>query len=479
MQKAAELVFIPSPGVGHLGSTVEIAKLLVDRDQRLSITVFVINFPNYDNSKITPTYTRSLDRIKFINLPNQSSDPKAFHTSLIESQKPHVKDVVTQSMSLPDSPKLAGFVLDMFCTSMIDIANDFGVPSYIYFTSGASSLGLTFHSQFLNDELQKPISDLKDTDTELVVPSLAKPIHAKFLPSGVLNTEWAVYLHEHTRRYRTAKGILVNTFAELESYAVNASASSETEIPPLYPVGPILNLDGDNYDTRKKAEIMEWLDGQPRSSVVFLCFGSMGSFGEDQVKEIACGLEQSGHRFLWSLRQSLPKDKDKFVMPSDYDNLTDVLPEGFLDRTVGIGKVIGWAPQVAVLGHKAIGGFVSHCGWNSTLESLWFGVPIATWPMYAEQQFNAFQLVRELGLAVEIKMDYRKENSNENAAVIVTSEEIERGIRCLMEYDTDIRKRVKETSVMSRKTLMDGGSSFSSLGRFITDVMDNISETNP
>ncbi|KAK3227297.1 hypothetical protein Dsin_007159 [Dipteronia sinensis] len=476
MQKAAELVFIPSPGVGHLVSMVEIAKLLVHRDQRLSITVFKVNLPNSDNSKMALTYTRSLDRIKFINLPNQSSDPKTFITSLIESHKPHIKEVVTHSMSLPDSPKLAGFVLGMFCTSMIDVANDFGVPSYIYFTSGASSLGLNFHAQFLNDELHKPISDFKDSDTELVVPSLAKPIHAKFLPSPLLNIDWTVYLYEQTRRFKTVKGILVNTFTELESYAVNAAALSD--IPTLYPVGPILNLDGDTYDTSKKAEILEWLDDQPESSVVFLCFGSMGSFGEDQVKKIACALEQSGHRFLWSLRQSLPKDKGKFVLPTDYENLTDVLPEGFLDRTVGMGKVIGWAPQVAVLGHPAIGGFVSHCGWNSTLESLWFGVPIATWPMYAEQQFNAFQLVRELGLAVEIKMDYRKDFTNENA-VIVTSEEIERGIRCLMEYDTDIRKRVKELSVMSRKTLMDGGSSFSSLGRFISDVMDNISETNP
>ncbi|TXG57730.1 hypothetical protein EZV62_015559 [Acer yangbiense] len=477
MQKAAELVFIPSPGVGHLGSTVEIAKLLVDRDQRLSITVIIINFPNSDNSKITPTYTRSLDRIKFINLPNQSSDPKTSLSSLIENQKPHVKEVVTNSMSLPDSPKLAGFVLDMFCTSMIDVANDFGVPSYIYFTSGAAFFGLMFHAQFLHDELQKPITDLKDTDTELVVPSLAKPIHAKYLPTPVISIDWAEYLYEHSRRSRTAKGILVNTFTELESYAINAAASSETEIPPMYPVGPILNLDGDNYDKSKKAEIMEWLDDQPESSVVFLCFGSMGSFDEDQVKEIACALEQSGHRFLWSLRYSPPKDKDndKFVMPSDYDNITDVLPEGFMDRTVGIGKVIGWAPQVAVLSHKAIGGFVSHCGWNSTLESLWFGVPIATWPMYAEQQFNAFQLVRELGLAVEIKMDYRKSFMTDEKAVIVTAKEIERGIRCLMECDTDIRKRVKEVSVMSRKTLMDGGSSFSSLRRFITDVMDNIS----
>ncbi|XP_031278140.1 UDP-glycosyltransferase 71A15-like isoform X2 [Pistacia vera] len=216
---------------------------------------------------------------------------------------------------------------------------------------------------------------------------------------------------------------------------------------------------------------MEWLDDQPPSSVVFLCFGSMGSFDEDQVKEIACALEQSGHRFLWSLRQ--PPPKGQFPIPSDYTNPTNVLPKGFLDRTVKIGKVIGWAPQVSILAHKAIGGFVSHCGWNSTLESIWFGVPIATWPIGNEQQLNAFEMVIELGLAVEIKMDYRKDYSGENQ-VIVSAGEIERGIRKLMEYDNKTRKNLKEMSEKSRKAMMEGGSSFTSLGCFIDDVISNL-----
>ncbi|KAL5808352.1 hypothetical protein ACOSQ3_029043 [Xanthoceras sorbifolium] len=470
MQKA-QLVFIPSPGVGHLVSAVEIAKLLVDRDDRLSITVLIIKHPNFD-SDISSNYSRSVDRIKFIDLPNDFSDsniPRSLFASFIESRKPRVKDAVSNLLTHSDSPRLAGFVLDMFCTCMIDVANDFGVPSYIFFTSGAAFLSLMFHAQFLHDELSKPTTDLKDLDTELVVPSVANPIPARFLPSVLLNRDMAMFLYEHSRRFRTTKGIMVNTFAELESFAINSF--SDRQIPPLYPVGPILNLNGNNYDVVKKTEIMEWLDDQPPSSVVFLCFGSMGSFSGDQVKEIAYALEHCGHRFLWSIRQSPPKDKDKetILIPSDYVNLTDVLPEGFLDRTVGIGKVIGWAPQVAVLGHEAIGGFVSHCGWNSTLESLWFGVPMATWPMYAEQQFNAFEMVRELGLAVEIKMDYKMDIKSENT-MIVTADEIERGISCLMEFDNQIRRRVKEMSQKSRKALINGGSSFSSLGRFIDDV---------
>ncbi|KAL4369500.1 hypothetical protein GQ457_05G005040 [Hibiscus cannabinus] len=211
---------------------------------------------------------------------------------------------------------------------------------------------------------------------------------------------------------------------------------------------------------------MQWLDQQPRSSVVFLCFGSLGCFGADQVKEIAYALEQSGHRFLWSLRQ--PAEVFSW---NDYEKVPEVLPEGFLDRTAEIGKVIGWAPQVDILGHPAIGGFISHCGWNSTLESIWFGVPMVTWPLHSEQQLNALTLVKELGLAVEIKMDYRIDDGE---VEIIKAEKIEKGIKWLMGNDSNVRQMMREINDESRKVLMDSGSSHTNLRRFINDVMNNM-----
>ncbi|XP_031278164.1 anthocyanidin 3-O-glucosyltransferase 2-like [Pistacia vera] len=485
MNKKVELVFIPTPGVGHLVSTVELAKLLVHRHQYVSITVLIMTLPS--DTKVN-AYLDSLSapsRINFVHLPNDhvslpGSNPRKFFPSFIESHKPHVKQTASKLLhsqsASDDSPRLAGFVLDMFCTYMIDVADELGLPSYIFFTSSAASLGLTFHAQSLYDELNKHTAELKDSDTELKIPTLVNPIPAKILPSLYLEKDWSIIVLEQSRRFRRVKGVVVNSFAELECYAIKSIYNGETNIPPVYPVGPILNLQGDGIDLGSggyttKLEIMEWLDDQPPSSVVFLCFGSMGSFNEDQVKEIACALEQSGHRFLWSLRQ--PPPKGQFATPSDYTNPTDVLPKGFLDRTVKIGKVIGWAPQVSILAHKAIGGFVSHCGWNSTLESVWFDVPIATWPIGAEQQLNAFEMVIELGLAVEIKMDYRRDYSGENQ-VIVSAGEIERGIRKLMENDNKTRNKLKEMSEKSRKAMMEGGSSFTSLGCFIDDVISNL-----
>ncbi|KAJ6967720.1 anthocyanidin 3-O-glucosyltransferase 6-like [Populus alba x Populus x berolinensis] len=223
------------------------------------------------------------NRIRFIDLPEDELDPNqpnnAFF-SLIQTHKPHAKEevskLVSQSESSPDSPALAGLVLDMFSTPMIDVTTEIVVPSYIFLTSGAAYLGLVFYIQALHGEQRVDPIEFKDSEAELVMPCLANPYPAK-----------------------------------VESHAINSFSNGNT--PPMCPEGPILK---------------QWLDDQPLSSVVYICFGSMGSFGVDQVKEIACGLEQSGHRFLWSLRKPPPKGRME-LLPSDYTNPRDVLPQGF------------------------------------------------------------------------------------------------------------------------------------------------------
>ncbi|XP_047323039.1 UDP-glycosyltransferase 71A15-like [Impatiens glandulifera] len=289
----------------------------------------------------------------------------------------------------------------------------------------------------------------------------------------VKNGGSAAYL-DLVRSLRRAKGIVVNTFYDVEPEAIEAILNDEGS-PPIYPVGPILNLNKSVGE--KRDDIVQWLDQQPPSSVIFLCFGSMGSFEDAQVKQMAIAIERSGHRFLWSVRRPPTSSGGKPWLTSEYNELEleEVMPEGFFTRTAEIGKVIGWAPQVDVLGHKAVGGFVTHCGWNSTMESLWFGVPTASWPLYAEQQANAFQMIKVLDLAVEIKMDYRKNWTKGGEEIVVEAGIIENALRQLMDEENsrenqDRRKRVKEMSEKSRKAVQEGGSSYLSLGRFIDDI---------
>ncbi|KAI3457640.1 hypothetical protein Pfo_014305 [Paulownia fortunei] len=476
----AELVFIPSPGRGHLVATLEMAKLLVDRDERLSITVLVIK-PFFDSRSSAYSYSHqqspeSNSSIRFVDIPQVESlsmstnSPVSFHSQFIESHKDPVRNEVTKIVTdFGPNCRLAGFVVDMFCTAMIDVANGFGVPTYVFFTSGASTLGLMFHFQGLRDYQNQDVTEYEDSSDEIFIPSYKIPVPAKLLPAVMFHKDGGspMFLN-HAKRFRETKGIMVNTFLELEFQAMKFLSEDE-KIPPVYPIGPILHEDGKNDRNPKYDEITKWLDEQPDSSVVFLCFGSKGCFDEIQVKEIAVALERSGHRFLWSLRK--PPGEHKFETPGEYENTEEVLPEGFLQSTAGIGKVIGWAPQVAVLSHPAVGGFVSHCGWNSTLESVWCGVPMAAWPLYAEQQVNAFQLVKDLGVAVEIKMDYRKSVTGND--MIVEAEEIENGIRRLMEPQSDIRVNIEAMKVKSRMALVENGSSFDFIGRFIDNVIND------
>ncbi|XP_010488197.1 PREDICTED: UDP-glycosyltransferase 71B2-like [Camelina sativa] len=475
-----ELIFIPSPGEGHIRPLVEVAKLLVDRDDHLSITILIIpqmlGFSSGSASYISSLSSASEDRLRYHVLsvadqPN-SDDSKPNFLAYIDSFAP---EVIATTKKLINRAQLAGFVVDMFCTSMIDVANELGVPSYMFFTSNATFLGLQVHIQYLNDVKNYDVSDLKDSDTtELEIPTLTRPLPVKCFPSVMFNKEWLHKIFSQTRRFKDTKGILVNTFAELEPHAMKFFSGGDHSLPPVYTVGPVMNLKINSPTSAddKQSEILQWLDEQPCKSVVFLCFGSMGSFREDQAREIAIALERSGHRFVWSLRRAQPPGT--MGPPEEFTNLEEILPEGFLERTAEIGKIIGWAPQSAILAKPAVGGFVSHCGWNSTLESLWFGIPIATWPLYAEQQVNAFEMVDELGLAVEIRNSFRL-GFMAVESELMTAEEIERGINCLMEQDSDVRNRVKEISEKSHVALMDGGSSHVALLKFIQDVTKNIS----
>ncbi|KAH0650680.1 hypothetical protein KY290_031538 [Solanum tuberosum] len=380
--------------MGHLVPAVEMAKLLIAREKHLSITVLVMNM-NLDSNlrSLSSNANCSSSRLKFINLPRDESallllNHNTFFSGFIESQKP----------------------------------------------------------QSLRDDFNTDVTDYNDDpESELYVPSYLNSFPAKCLPLIFLDKEGGSTMFlDISKRYRETRGILVNTFQELEAHAM-ISLSLDEKIPIVYPIGPLLNLNSGISDKEE----------------------SSGSFNKDQVKEIAQALKDSEFLFLWSLRKPPPKDS---WYPSEYENLEDVLPEGFLQKTKGIGMVIGWASQAEILSHHAVGGFVSHCGWNSILESIWFGMPMATWPMYSEQQANAFQLVKDLCMAVDIKMDYKIKGSNTD---VIKAEEIEKAIRHLMDPENGIRLKVKDMKEKTRLALKEGGSSYNSVGRFIEQVMGN------
>ncbi|KAL7253951.1 hypothetical protein ACSBR1_008319 [Camellia fascicularis] len=486
--KKAELVFIPSPAIGHLVSIVEFAKRLIDRDDRFSITILVIKFksstlPNIDS--YTNSLSASQPLIRLIELPQLhppkspelAKSPANYITLYIESFKPHIKHVlgnlIGSTHSHPNSPRLVGLVLDFFCISMIDVGNELGLPSYLFLTSGAAFLGLMLYIPTRHDRVS---TEFSESDPEFLIPGFTNPVPPRVLPSAVFNKDggYAAYL-KLAKRFRDTKGIIVNTLLELESHAISSFCNDQT--PPIYTVGPVIDAKGEAQNKlgspgshSKNNNIMKWLDDRDPSSVVFLCFGSMGTFCAPQLREIAQALERSGHGFLWSIR--LPPKTTTHGKAENPEE--EMLPDGFIERTRGKGMVCGWAPQAEVLAHKAIGGFVSHCGWNSIMESLWNGVPLVTWPMYGEQQLNAFTMVRELGVAVEMRLDYRDGVFGGDGGDLVMADEIERAVRCVMVSDSEVREKVKEIGEKSKKALVEGGSSFNMIPRLMEDMLVNV-----
>ncbi|XP_024015509.1 UDP-glycosyltransferase 71B7 isoform X3 [Eutrema salsugineum] len=191
----SELVFIPFPGIGHLRSIVEMAKLLVKRENHLSISIIILPSPLGGDDVDASSYVAALssERIRYESISDgdqQNEEPTRVDKH-IENQVPKVRRAVARLVEDDKSTRLAGFVVDMFCTSMIDLANEFGVPSYMFYTSNAGALGLGLHVQRLYDENKYDVSelDLENSEAELVVPFLTRPYPVKCLPRNLASKE--------------------------------------------------------------------------------------------------------------------------------------------------------------------------------------------------------------------------------------------------------------------------------------------------
>lgn len=328
-------------------------------------------------------------------------------------------------------------------------------------------MALSLYLPTMDREVEGEFVDLPEP---VKVPG-CNPIRTQNLLDQIRNRkidEYKWYLF-HASRLSMAAGIFVNIWEDLEPVTLKALKHERFFLniptPPVYAIGPLTKQIEPALAGHDK-EIMAWLDDQPKDSVLFIALGSGGTVTSEQLTELAWGLELSQQRFILVVRKpSDTPDAAFFNAGSDSDDPREYLPEGFVERTKGVGlTVCSWAPQVAVLNHPSTGAFMSHCGWNSTLESLKHGVPMIGWPMYAEQRMNASMLSNEVGVAV--KMAVVGEGGE---TVKVGRDEIARVVRMVMEGEDGkkIWKRARELEASGKETLSCGGSSYETLARVV------------
>ncbi|XP_015576377.1 UDP-glycosyltransferase 88F3 isoform X1 [Ricinus communis] len=464
------IVLYPSSGIGHVISMVELGKLILRHyNHHFSITILLFTADLCHTSAITsyinaisqayPSISfRRFPRVFVDTTPTRSNPAMAFEAILLN--KPYVLDSLQE---ISKGNNVRAFIIDIFCGSALSIGKDLKIPTYYFFTSGAACLGAFLYFPRIHEQHTESFKDL--VNTVLDFPGMP-PLKAVHFPEPMLDRNDPAY---HDMVYfcsnlAKADGIIVNTFEDLETKAIKTIADGvcvpDAPTPPTYYIGPLIA-----GDSRHEAQhdCLSWLDRQPRNSVVFLCFGSRGSFSRQQLKEIANGLERSGQRFLWVVK-NLPEDERSKTTEDmgDFD-LESILPEGFLNRVKEKAMVVkSWAPQVAVLNHKSVGGFVTHCGWNSVLEAVVAGVPMVAWPLYAEQHLNRNILVEDMKMAIQVEQ--RDDDDG-----FVTGDELEVRVRELMESEKG--KEMRQKSWMMRQRSLDSwlesGSSIRALGKLV------------
>lgn len=454
------IVIVPTPGMGHLIPLVELAKRV------LQISPFHICFVIPTEGPPTKAQKSALAVLPEGRVSSSFLPPVNFD-DLPANVKIETKISLTLSRSLPalrsrlkelqeSHHQLTALVVDLFGTDAFDVAREFGMKSYLFYPTTAMCLSLFLHLPELDAQVS---CEYRDMHEPVQLPGCT-PIHGKDLLAPVQDRKDDAYkwtLH-HVKRYRLADGIMVNSFHELEGGALKYLQKPEPGKPPVYSVGPLVQT-GSSGERVEGSESLDWLDKQPRGSVLFVSFGSGGTLSYNQIIELAHGLEMSEQRFLWVIRS--PNDKTLnatyFSVEGDRKNPLDFLPLGFLDRTKERGLVIPtWAPQIKVLSHPSTGGFLTHCGWNSILESVVHGVPLIAWPLYAEQKMNAIMLSEGLKVALRPKADEKG---------LIGRGEITMVVKGLMEGENgkEIRNRMNELKDAASRVVGEDGSSTKAL----------------
>ncbi|ESQ50585.1 hypothetical protein EUTSA_v10022671mg [Eutrema salsugineum] len=454
-------LLVASPGLGHLIPILELGNRL---SSVLNVHVTILAVTSGSSS---PTETEAIQAAvargtcEVTELPSVDvdnlvdSDATVFTKIVVKMQamKPTFREAVK---SMKRKPTV--MIVDFLGTGLMPVADDVGVTAkYVYVPS---------HAWFLAEMVYLPVLD-KVIEGEYV--DIKEPMRIPGCRSVGPDDLMETVLDRSNQQYREcvrigeevpmSDGVLVNTWEELQGNTLDALREdgelSRVMKIPVYAIGPIVRNNG---PIKRPNSIFEWLDKQRDRSVVYVCLGSGGTLSLEQTIELAWGLELSGQRFLWVLRR--PISYLGASSRDDDDQVSASLPEGFLDRTRGMGLVVTqWAPQVEILSHGSIGGFLSHCGWSSVLESLTKGVPIVAWPLYAEQWMNATLLTEEIGVAVRTSvLPAKKVIGREEVASLVrkiVAEEDEEGRK--------IRAKAEEVRVSSEQAWAQGGSSHSSL----------------
>ncbi|CAM0958449.1 unnamed protein product [Alopecurus aequalis] len=478
-KEKAHAVCLPAPAQGHINPILDVAKLLHGRG-------FHVTFVNTEYNHARLLRSRGVSAVagvpgfRFATIPDGltpsedmdvTQDGAAVCRSIEETCLGPFRRVLAE-LNDPASglPPVTCVISDSVMSFSLEAARELGVP-YVQFweASAASYLGLRHYRLLVDRGLAPPpkgalTTEYLDTPVEDVpglrnmrfrdFPSLVRATD----PDGDYMLQLALSQMEHAAS--CASAVILNSFDDLEGE--EAAAMEALGVAKVYTVGPLPLLLASSAPCPSSAlslslwkedhGCLPWLDAREPGSVVYVNFGSITVMTSEELLELAWGLAHSRSHFLWIIRPDLVKGQTQAAA---------VLPPEFSAATAGRGLVASWCPQKEVLAHPAVGAFITHSGWNSTLESICAGVPVISWPSCGDQQTNCRYQCNEWGVGLEMDGHVRRDS----VRGLVTE---------LMEGDRgrEMRKKAQEWKEKAAKaTTKHAGSSHRNFDNLLRDVL--------
>ncbi|KAL8467732.1 hypothetical protein ACS0TY_031104 [Phlomoides rotata] len=446
----AHCLILPFPFQGHINPMLQFAKRLTRK--RIRVTFVLTKF-------LLKTAKFSGESIPLRAISDGFDDGGPAHAKSSDEYRARFQQSGQQTLAellqdLADSGCPVDCVIyDPFIPWVLDVAKGLGLRAAAFFTQSCAVDNIYY--QAYAGELKIPL----DGDEAVVVPGLP-PMKPEEMPSFIYNHgsypgTFEMLLNQF-RNIGEADWIFINTFGKLEEQVLEYVAKF-WQVKAIGPTIPSIYLDNRLEDDKEyglsmfDATIdvcMDWLDQRQPRSVIYVSFGSLAKLTEQQTEELARALIISDKHFLWVIRSS---EESK-------------LPPKFLEEASLKGLIVSWCQQLEVLAHEAIGCFITHCGWNSTLEAISLGVPLVAMPQWTDQSTNT-------KLVTDVWRTGVRARGDENG--LVSRDEMVDCVNNVMEGGDGkiIKLNCMKWRKLAREAVDDGGSSDKSIEEFVCALL--------
>jgi len=472
------VVFLPFPTPGHMIPMIDTARLFAKHGVNVTIITTPANASTFQKSIDSDFNSGYSIKTQLLQFPSAQVGLPDGVENMKDGTSFEILGKITRAIMMLQNPIEILFqdlqpdciVTDLMYPWTVEAAAKQGIPRIHYYSASLFSNCAAYfimkyrpHDNLVSDTQKFTIPCFPHT-IEMTPLQLPDWLHAK--------NPAAAYFEPMFESEKRSYGTLYNSFHELESdYEKLSNTTMGIKTWSVGPVSSWVNKDDEKKGNRghteelgKEEEWLNWLNSKQNESVLYVCFGSLVRFPHAQLVEIAHGLENSGHNFIWVIKKD-DKDEDGEGFLQEFEERLKESKKGYI--------IWNWASQLLILDHPATGGIVTHCGWNSILESVNSGLPMITWPVFAEQFFNEKLLVDVLKIGVPVGA---KENNlwvNINVEKVVRREEIVKAVKILMGSDQEskeMRMRAKKLGEAAKRTIQEGGHSYNNLIQLIDEL---------